>query len=321
MVFALASGALDLGDGIRRLTFALPLGIDHVHCYLLRASDGSWTLVDTGLGLPGAEERWSPILAELGGPLERIVITHFHPDHVGDATPVAELSGATVFQGRVDYEQCLRVWGDGRSPRRLAEHMLEHGLPPSELSALRRDSDRVAELVHAAVEPEPLEPAERLAGWEIVHLPGHADGHLALLNDGVLIAGDALLAHISPTVGLYPEARPDPLGDYLGSLEQVIELAPTVAFAGHHDPIRDPAGRARELVQHHRERLELTLAALRGGPRSAYDVSLAVFATELSPTLRRFALAESLAHLERLVREERAERVDEGGRVLYAVAR
>jgi glyoxylase-like metal-dependent hydrolase (beta-lactamase superfamily II) len=68
-----------LPAGIRRLTFPLPLGIGHVHCYLLPGSDG-WTLVDTGLGLPDAESRWEPVLEELDAPVARIVVTHFHPD-------------------------------------------------------------------------------------------------------------------------------------------------------------------------------------------------------------------------------------------------
>ena len=38
---------LELESGVRRVTFPLPLGIDHVHCYLLPASDGSWTAVDS----------------------------------------------------------------------------------------------------------------------------------------------------------------------------------------------------------------------------------------------------------------------------------
>jgi len=41
---------LELEPGILRLTFPLPTGPRHVHCYLLRGDDG-WTLVDTGLGL------------------------------------------------------------------------------------------------------------------------------------------------------------------------------------------------------------------------------------------------------------------------------
>jgi glyoxylase-like metal-dependent hydrolase (beta-lactamase superfamily II) len=274
-------------------------------------------LVDAGLGLPGAEARWSRVLAGLDGPLERVVVTHFHPDHVGDSGPVATLASAPVFQGRADYEQCRRTWGEERSPERYARHALAHGLPPAEVEELRRDSDGIASLVHAAADPEPLEPGAALDGWLVLHLPGHADGHLALLRDGILLAGDAILARISPAIGFYPDGRPDPLGDYLGTLERIVELAPVVAFTGHHEPIADPAGRARELIDHHRERLDATRAALTDEPRSGYEVSLALFGPDLTPTLLRFALAESLAHLERLVREERARRVEEEGRVLY----
>src|ERR687897_2456431 len=111
---------LELDAGIRRVTFALPLGIDHVHCYLLPASDGGWTVVDTGLGLPDAAERWGRIVDELGAPVTRIVITHFHPDHVGAAADVAALTGAPVFQGALDYEQCVHVWGNPEWPTRIA---------------------------------------------------------------------------------------------------------------------------------------------------------------------------------------------------------
>ena len=41
--------------------------------------------MDTGLGLPGARERWRAVARALDGPVSRIVITHFHPDHVGAA--------------------------------------------------------------------------------------------------------------------------------------------------------------------------------------------------------------------------------------------
>jgi glyoxylase-like metal-dependent hydrolase (beta-lactamase superfamily II) len=308
---------IEVAEGIRRLTFPLPFGIDHVHCYLVRQSDGSYMLVDAGLGLPGAAARWARVLAGLDGPIERVVVTHFHPDHVGDSGPVAMLASAPVFQGRADYEQCRRTWGEERSPERYARHALAHGLPPAEVEELRRDSDGIASLVHAAPDPEPLEPGDALDGWQVLHLPGHADGHLALLRDGILLAGDAILARISPAIGFYPDGRPDPLGDYLGTLERIVELAPVVALTGHHEPIADPAGRARELIEHHRERLDATRAALTDTPRSGYEVSLALFGPDLTPTLRRFALAESLAHLERLVREERARRVEEEGRVLY----
>jgi glyoxylase-like metal-dependent hydrolase (beta-lactamase superfamily II) len=313
----LNSGVIELAEGIRRVTFPLPLGIDHVHCYFLRAGDGSWTLVDTGLGLPGGEERWEPVLGSLDGPVERIVVTHFHPDHVGDAATVAELTSAPVFEGRLDREQSVRIWGGGAGPERYLAHLRSHGMPAIEVDELGDESAALRQLVHLPAEPQPLEPGDTVDGWRVLHLPGHADGHLALLRDGVLIAGDTILSRISPIVGVYPDARPDPLGDFLASLETIVELAPTIAFAGHEEPVTDPAGRARELELHHRKRLDDVSALLSRDPRSGYDVAIGLFGAELAPSLRRFALAEALAHLERLVREGRAERADEDGAVLY----
>jgi glyoxylase-like metal-dependent hydrolase (beta-lactamase superfamily II) len=246
------------------------------------------------------------------------VVTHFHPDHVGAAAPLAELTGAQVHQGEVDYAQCLRAWGPGHSPQRFFDYMRRHGMPADHAESMGSEGARLADWVHYAPDPEPLVPGERVDGWEVLLLPGHADGHLALLRDGVLIAGDALLATISPNVGLYHDAHPDPLGDYLDSLARIAELRPRVAFAGHGPAIDDPPARARELIAHHRERLDLTRAALDGTPRTAYDVSLVLFPDPLPRGLRRFALAETRAHLEYLTLRDRAARVADGDVTAYA---
>ncbi len=137
------------------------------------------------------------------------------------------------------------------------------------------------------------------------------------LRDGVLVAADHLLDRISPTVGLWPRSRPDPLGDYLGALEATIALDAAIALAGHGEPIDDPAGRARELVAHHRDRLDAAAAALDDVPRTGYDVSMPLFGTDLNPGARRFAVAETLSHLERLVREGRARRHEAVDTVTY----
>jgi glyoxylase-like metal-dependent hydrolase (beta-lactamase superfamily II) len=301
-----------VADGILRVTFKLPLGIDHVHCYLLRASSGGWILVDTGLGSRDPEKRWGPMLAELDAPIERIVITHMHPDHVGGARDIAELSGAAVFQGRDDFAQCVAAWGSGRSLPRLAEYWAEHGLPADEFAAMQRERDDLGLAVHYVEDPILLEPGDDVDGWRVEVLRGHADGHIVLVRDGVLIAGDVLLAGITPTVGLYPNSRPDPLGDFFESLARLEEMELTVAHTGHRQSIDDPAGRAREIRAHHVDRLERARAALNRAPRSAYDVSLALFPGELGPVQRRFALAEALAHLERLAYEGKIARAGGG---------
>jgi glyoxylase-like metal-dependent hydrolase (beta-lactamase superfamily II) len=302
---------VDLDDGIRRLTFPLPFGLDHVHCYLLPAAEGGWTLVDTGLGTRDPEARWQPLLATLDGPLRRIVVTHMHPDHVGGARDVAGLTRVPVLQGREDYAQCVAAWGE-RNPQRFLDYWVSHGMPDHEVAGIMRESERLSAAVHWARDPQLLETGDEVDGWRVEVLRGHADGHIVLLRDGIMMAGDTLLMGITPAIGLYPNSRPDPLGDYLQTLERIIELDPRVAYAGHKEPIEDPAGRAREIIEHHHERLLGTAAALDGRPLSAYEVSLALFERELSPTLRRFATAESLAHLERLVFDGRAERADGG---------
>jgi glyoxylase-like metal-dependent hydrolase (beta-lactamase superfamily II) len=312
---------VELEDGIRRVTLALPLGIDHVHCYLLPGSDGDWTLVDTGLGLPDAEARWARTLAELDAPVGRVVVTHFHPDHVGASAVVAELTGAPVYQGADDYAQCVGTWGERRIEERMPAYLREHGTPEADVASFREETRAFFGLVRFERDPVLVSAGEAIDEWELLHLPGHADGHLALLRDGILVAGDTLLAAITPNVGLYPDSRPDPLADYLDSLERIIELDPRIALAGHHETIEDPAGRARELIQHHVWRLEQAADALDSDPRTAYDVSLTLFPGELPPVLRRFALAETRAHLEYLVARGGARREHADDRVSYLAPR
>ena len=307
--------------GVRRVTFELPLGIDHVHCYLLPRADGSWIAVDTGLGLPDAADRWRDVLDALDGPIARIVITHFHPDHVGAAADLAGLTGAPVHQGREDYDQCVRTWGGVGRPERMPEYLREHGVPEPDVVVFREQAAAFRGMVRFAHDPKPLTPGDELDGWAVFDVPGHADGHLALLREGILIAGDALLATITPNVGLYPDSRADPLADYLGSLERIAQLAPRVAYGGHGAAIDDPAGRARELIAHHHDRLEQAAAALSGRGQTAYEVSYTLWPESLSPSLRRFALAETRAHLEYLVRRHQAaSRAGGDGRLVYELS-
>jgi glyoxylase-like metal-dependent hydrolase (beta-lactamase superfamily II) len=310
----------ELEGGIRRITLPLPTRPGHVHTYLLPGEAG-WMVVDTGIGLADASQRWQAELDEAGGRVAAVFITHFHPDHIGAAADLHELTGAPVYEGALDYAQCELVWGNPAWSERLLDWFQLHGAPPEVTGELVGQSAVYRPFIRYQRDPLLMREGESLDGWQLVAAPGHADGQLCLLKDGVLIAADHLLDRITPTVGLWPASRPDPLADFLAALDRTIELAPRVAYAGHGDVIEDPSARARELKEHHRRRLEETAAALdRERPKSGYELSLELFGAELKPAGRRFAIAETLSHLERLVNVGAVRRHDDDGAVTYTAA-
>ena len=196
----------ELVRGIRRVTLPLPTRPGHVHAYLLPGDDG-WTLVDTGIGLPDAKETWSAELAQAGGRVATIFVTHFHPDHIGAAADLHELTGAPVVQGALDYAQCELVWGNPAWSERIRDWFQLHGAPDDVTAELVGQSSVYRPFIRYQRDPILVEPGERVDGWELVAAPGHADGQLCLLKDGVLIAADHLLGRITPTVGLWPASR------------------------------------------------------------------------------------------------------------------
>lgn len=305
-----------------RLTFALPWELDHVNVHLLRTPEG-WIVIDTGFGSPETMRRWEIVVKELDAPIERILVTHFHPDHLGASALLAELCGVPVYQGDLDRAVTRRVWGDPGWLDTLAAWYRRHGVPEALSDAVVVEGARIRAHVHWPPSPGRIGVGDRIdaAGeaWEIIHVPGHADGHLALYGTRTLrmLVGDHVLATITPNVGYHRESRPDPLGDYLNSLRKIVALAPTAAFPGHYDTILDPAARAQAIIDHHGQRLLATISALGAGEKSAYEISLTLFGTELSPHGRRFAVAETLSHLVRLEHDERVERADLDGFVVW----
>jgi glyoxylase-like metal-dependent hydrolase (beta-lactamase superfamily II) len=300
----------ELGGGAHRITMPLPWALDHVHCYALEGTDG-WTIIDAGLGTPGTVRRWSEALTTLGNPhVQRLVITHYHPDHVGCGGLLAELvEPDEIVQGRLDAALSRNAWVD-MDVEGVFDHM--HGNGMSEEMAREAADDEGGSPVTI---PEPTRLVDEgdvvtigAEDFEVLHLPGHADGHIALhgRTSGRLFGGDVILATISPNVGRWEDTEFDPLGRYFATLDRLADLAPPVVYGGHRAAIEDVPTRAREIRAMHDDRLAVAVGALEGGATSAMEVAAVIWPDGHGMHERRFALVEALAHLERLVADGRA---------------
>lgn len=301
----------EVGPGVHRVTLELPWALDHVHCYAIEDPEG-WTIIDCGLGSPETEQGWRSALAQLGNPkVRRVVISHFHADHIGASAPLVELTGAEeVVQGTDDLASAERSFGRWQSDFESGAYLRGCGMPEDIIAAWLASSflneTRLVTPTTLVDEGDRVEIAG--VSYEVLVLRGHADGHIVLhdARTGVLFGGDVLLQRITPNVGAWEDSRPDVLGDYLETLRRIEQLAPRVIYPGHRDVIENAAERAAETRGHHDARLEKTRAVLRSGAETPYEISMGLWPRDLGMHERRFALAEALAHVIRLAVDGRA---------------
>jgi glyoxylase-like metal-dependent hydrolase (beta-lactamase superfamily II) len=309
----------DLGGGVWQVTQPLPWALDHVHCYCLRDGDGC-TIIDTGLGTPGTLRRWIDALRAIGAePVRRIIITHYHPDHNGSSGPLAAVTRpAEIIQGRIDHAGTWPAFLDPSGPERFERYLATLGMPRDVAAGSAADE---RDMPYHPADPTRLvdeQDGVEIQGerFRVLHLPGHADGHIVLFGEttGRLFGGDVLLNEITPNVGLWEDAtRPDPLADYLTSLMRIETLAPRIVYPGHRTLITDAATRARAIRAHHAARLDTHQAALAAGASTPYEVGRVVWAKRLGFHEQRFAIAEAAAHLAHLVTLGRARTTPAGG--------
>jgi glyoxylase-like metal-dependent hydrolase (beta-lactamase superfamily II) len=297
-------------DDVYQLRLPLPFALNSVNCYLLRGDSG-WTLIDTGLNLPPARAAWQQAFDTLQigpGQVTRLVLTHTHPDHYGLAGWLQEQWSVPVWLSRREAQFARQVWQEEDLPAEVPD-LFELGGAPAEVGqAVAAGTDQI----RAVVRPHParldyLEPGMTLdigrRRFEVLLAPGHADGQLIFYDpaDRLLLCADHVLAHISPNISRWPLGEPDPLGQYLNSLAELKQLPVRLALPGHGPLISTWAERLVELQAHHVERLAATRQAVEPEGSTPYEVCTRLFESQsLSAHEMRFALAETLAHLEYL---------------------
>ncbi len=321
-------------DDIIQIDIPLPFALKLVNCYLVRGSDG-WALIDTGIGWPPARDAWQAALQQHDlrpRDIAAIVVTHHHPDHVGLAGWWQQQSDAPVWMTAREAETTQRVWHDGESAgRALAAHFVRHGLPSAwaatvvgAIAATQRMiaplPERIMPLRIESGESRQIEVAGRR--FEAIALPGHSDAQLCLYESftRTLFSADHVLPRISPNIGVWPGADPDPLRRYLDSFGLLESLDVTLALPGHGPAFTNLSERLKALRNHHAKRLDQMEAVLRATDgATAYDVACRVFPdTQTTPAQIQFTLGETIAHLDYLVSDGRAARSD-GEPVRYCV--
>jgi glyoxylase-like metal-dependent hydrolase (beta-lactamase superfamily II) len=305
-----------VASGIFQLKVPVPVPLGFVSAYLISCPDG-WTLLDTGFDYPDGRAAWEAGAENLGLDLRRdvshILVSHFHPDHLGAARWLQGLSGAPVYMLGEEIEHSRLVWEiDGGGPS-LIDGLVLNGMPrdlAEEAGSKMRANLKLPEKMVPLCVGEEIELGGSVA--QVVHAPGHAD-YQYMLHDaerGILFAADHVLLKITPNIGLWPESLPHPLARYLKSLSGMRSMNADLILPGHGPIFHDLESRIEELLLHHEERLDVMHMEIQDGPRTPFEVSGAVFRETLTLYERCFALAESLAHLDHLVLQGRAERIE-----------
>jgi glyoxylase-like metal-dependent hydrolase (beta-lactamase superfamily II) len=306
-------GAHEVGPGVHRIPLPLPGdALKAVNVYAI--SDGDRVvLIDGGWALDEAEQLLGRSLATIGyelGDIREFLVTHLHRDHYTQAVALRRRYGGAVSVGEGE-RVCLELIrtaevrpdiarlheaGALDLARQLAEWHDEREMANWE------DPDRwLADGVDLPLKSRTL---------RVIATPGHTRGHVVFHDPdaGVLFAGDHVLPHITPSIGVEPNRPPSPLRDYLTSLE-LIRALPDARLLPAHGPVTDSVhARIDELLEHHEHRLTATAEAVDHGAHTACAAAEVLPWTrhnrrlaELDMFNQMLAIYETLAHLRVLV--------------------
>lgn len=308
-----------MAPGVYWLRLALPWRLDHINLWLLE-DGGERVLVDTGLGDDATREHWTQWLERARHPLSGILVTHYHPDHLGNAAWLAARTGAPISMALGELLLARAVYAQlpGFDTAAMLTQFRSHGLDEASLTRLEARGN-----VYRRGVPELPRQIRRLADgdefrvgtqrWRVIAGMGHSPEHLALHNAeaGVLISGDMLLPRISTHVAV-PPAIPedDAVERYLTSLQAFMPLpAETLVLPSHGLPFRGLHARIGQLQAHHAER-DAKMCADLDTPRSAADILATLFRRELDAHQLMFAMSEAIAHLNHAAAAGRLRRLE-----------
>lgn len=307
-----AGTTIEVAPGVRWLSMPLPFALDHINLWLVGD-----TIVDTGIGDATTRGLWEQLL--VGKDIRRIVLTHYHPDHAGNAAWLVQKFGAEFWTTQGEYltAHAVRASSAGYTTEAVLEVFRKNGLDPERAKTMGGRGNRYAALV-----PEfPLSYRRIIEGdrvkmggheWRAFIGHGHAPEHLSLYCEAlnVVIAGDMLLSTISTNVSVWSiDPEGDPLRLFLESLKRYRELPQDVlVLPSHGKPFRGAHARVAELEAHHEGHFTKIENALKNKQCSAGELLGLLFRRPLDAHQTFFAMGEAIAHLHYLYYAGRLQR-------------
>jgi glyoxylase-like metal-dependent hydrolase (beta-lactamase superfamily II) len=305
-------------------------GLPYVLPYMLKRG-GDTVLVDCGWNTDNAYKALEAGMQEHGShptEVQKLVITHVHPDHYGMAGRIKQLASCDVILHEKDAEVITDRY---LAPKKLTDDMSGfmsmNGVPELNAPTMSRGSMSMIDKVAAVPADTEVKGGETFKvgdmDFEIIWTPGHSPGHICLYepNRKILLTGDHVLPTITPNVSIHTQTNGSPLGDYMRSLEKLVDLDVELVLPAHEFEIRDLKKRLREIEDHHQIRLAEMVRCVDSGGSTAWEVAGRVeWATgklaDFEPFMQRSAVGETLAHLEYLFETGRLSKVMRG-KTLY----
>jgi glyoxylase-like metal-dependent hydrolase (beta-lactamase superfamily II) len=316
----------DLGRGERvlpglwRLRLPLPWpGIPHCNAWAIANGNG-FVLVDTGMYDSNSMDHLDRALHQVKLELENaslLVITHAHSDHWGQSAPIVARAGCEMWMHPDHEAQFANLSDPDRALTRRMEVARHSGVPDGALTEYVKRVKDMPSGVAEAIEPnQPLIDGVTidtdLGPWQVIETPGHTPSHVCLFQPErrLLISGDHLLGRIS----LYFDygVSPDPVGEYLSSLQKIEVARARLALSGHGKPFLDVPGHiegTRRLVI---ENIERATVAVTAEPRTAMTIALDMFREQRGVRHPAWLLSQTLCYLRHLEQAGHAQREVDG---------
>ncbi len=305
-----------LADDLYWARFDLPFRLNHINLYMIDTDEG-WVLIDAGLGVIDTQNHWRELLA---GPLAKqkvakIIITHHHVDHLGNAAWLGQETKAPVFASRGEIKQASWLFGlpEADFSAIMGDSYSRYGMRQSDIDSVRHGGSRFRKMVPELPTFQTISHGDTIKSrggiWHLRTDSGHSHDHISLMDNerGLYLAVDFLLPRISPNIAAdISDIDADRLAPYFIYLDEMTQLDDsTKIYPGHDWPFKQGGSRAKALIDHHRDRLDLLDDAARKTPLNTYEAMAVLFGKDFGDHELYFASGEARAHLNHLVATKR----------------